>query len=232
MLTTSEIRRHLRTHGCPTHAAGVQWFFKEDIRSHGWRTADLRRYAREVHRQLAPKPAALIEIAERLFRGAYLEERALGVLMLERSLPGFGEAEFRRFVAWLDLATTWADLDALAMYLLGPMMHASHRRARRALAWTRSRNRWRRRAAAVSLIDGVRQGAFTDEATAVTMRLLEDEDDMVQKGLGWLLREWGKVRPDETIPLLMRVRSQTSRLVLRTACERLTPAQRARILSR
>ena len=95
------------------------------------------------------------------------------------------------------------------------------------------RGRWRVTiAAAVSLIDGVRHGLFTAEATTVTDHLLADRDDMVQKGLGWLLREWGKVRPAETVPLLMSIRERTSRLVLRTACERLPADARARILAR
>jgi 3-methyladenine DNA glycosylase AlkD len=65
----------------------------------------------------------------------------------------------------------------------------------------------------------------------MTRRLLADDDDMVRKGLGWLLREWGKVRPEETVPLLMDVRARAARLVLRTACERLPARDRARILA-
>jgi 3-methyladenine DNA glycosylase AlkD len=128
--------------------------------------------------------------------------------------------------------STWADHDALVMYLLGPLMTADPRRAQRAFIWASSRHRWYRRAAAVVLIDGVRKGLFTNEATDMTHCLLADDDDMVRKGLGWLLREWGKVRPEETVPLLMDVRTQAARLVLRTACERLPARDRARILAR
>jgi 3-methyladenine DNA glycosylase AlkD len=77
----------------------------------------------------------------------------------------------------------------------------------------------------------VRKGAFTAEATSITSLLVGDRDDMVQKGLGWLLREWGKVRPKETVPLLMTIRARATRLVLRTACERLSAGQRALVLS-
>jgi 3-methyladenine DNA glycosylase AlkD len=83
----------------------------------------------------------------------------------------------------------------------------------------------------VSLIDGVRRGAFSAEASAIAHRLAGDRDDMVRKGLGWLLREWGKARPHEAVPLLMDIRPRTSRLVLRTACERLPARERTRILA-
>ncbi|MGA7217167.1 MAG: hypothetical protein WBX38_02575 [Candidatus Sulfotelmatobacter sp.] len=32
----AQIRRALKTGGSPEHAKGVQWFFKDEIKSHGW----------------------------------------------------------------------------------------------------------------------------------------------------------------------------------------------------
>ena len=227
-----DIVRHLKSHGSPEHAAGVQWFFKEQVRSHGWYTAELRRYARMLHGQLAADEALLLDVAERLFASPVLEEKALAVTMLQPSLGRFGRAEFRRFETWLGKVISWADHDALAMYLIGPMLVADPRRVRRPLRWAASPGRWRRRAAAVSLIHGIRRGLFEEEAVAVTERLIADDDDMVQKGLGWLLREWAKHDPAAAVPVLMAIRARAPRLVLRTACEKLSPVLRARILSR
>lgn len=36
----SQIRQTLKDGGSAEHAAGVQWFFKDEIKSHGWYTAD------------------------------------------------------------------------------------------------------------------------------------------------------------------------------------------------
>jgi 3-methyladenine DNA glycosylase AlkD len=223
---------HLKARGSPGHAAGVQWFFKEEVRSHGWYTADLRRYARALHKELAPDQRLLLNVAERLFAGAVLEEKALAVTILEPSLTRFGVVEFRRFEGWLGRVRSWADHDALAMFLIGPMMVADPARAKRPLRWAGSPSRWRRRAAAVSLIHGIRRGLFYGEARAVTERLVDDRDDMVQKGLGWMLREWAKHDPKAALPVLMEIRSRASRLVLRTACEKLSPALRQRVLAR
>ena len=223
--------RHLEEHGSAEHAAGVQWFFKEEVRSHGWYTAALRRYAKALHKQLAADQALLLDVADRLFRSPFLEEKALAVTMLQPSLGRFGSAEFRRFETWLGLVSSWADHDALAMYLVGPMLVADPRRVKRPLRWALSPSRWRRRAAAVSLIHGIRRGMFQNEAIAVTDRLLADGDDMVQKGLGWLLREWAKHDPKAAVPVLMAIRGRASRLVLRTGCETLTPELRERVLA-
>lgn len=223
---------YLKANGSPEHAAGVQWFFKEQVRSHGWYTAPLRRYAVALHTQLAADQALLIDVAERLFASPVLEEKALAVTMLQPSVRRFGGAEFRRFETWLSEVVSWADHDALAMLLIGPMLVADPRRVKRPLRWAASPSRWRRRAAAVSLIHGIRQGLFQKEAMAVTERLLADRDDMVQKGLGWLLREWAKHDPKAAVPVLMGIRGRAPRLVLRTGCEKLSPAVRKRILAK
>ena len=61
--------------------------------------------------------------------------------------------------------------------------------------------------------------------------LLSDQDDMVRKGLGWLLRETAKYDARRTVPYLVRIRARAPRLVLRTACETLPAAMRRRILA-
>jgi 3-methyladenine DNA glycosylase AlkD len=227
-----EIVRHLEQHGCPAHAAGAQQYFKETVKSYGWRAPDLRAYARTVHKALAADQGLLMDVAERLFAGKTLEAKALGVLVLQPSLRRFGNGEFRRFEKWLKFVISWADHDALATCLLGPMIVADPRRLKRPLRWAASPDRWHKRAAAVSLIHGIRRGLFMKEARAVTERLLADRDDMVQKGLGWLLREWAKYHPAQAVPVLMAIRGHATRLVLRTGCEKLGPADRRRILER
>jgi 3-methyladenine DNA glycosylase AlkD len=61
--------------------------------------------------------------------------------------------------------------------------------------------------------------------------LLGDQDDMVQKGLAWLLRETAKFDPKRTIPYLTKIRARAPRLVLRTACETLSLSVKKKILA-
>src|ERR1700733_7878038 len=88
----------------------------------------------------------------------------------------------------------------------------------------------KRRAACVALIRGTRERRFFREIVRLSNQLLDDKDDMVQKGLGWLLRETAKADPQRTVPYLMKIRKRSPRLVLRTACETLNPAARKRVL--
>ena len=229
-----QIRTDLRRGGSPEHAQGVQRFFKEEVRSHGWRTADLRRFARKTSREIQARNglATLVEVVDRLFVGDILEEKIFAVLLLENSVRKLGDREFRLFDGWIDHIGSWSDHDALVHYLIGPMIVAEPKRAEHVLRWAKSRNRWRRRAAAVSLIHSARRRLLFPEIVRVSESLLSDKDDMAQKGLGWLLREAAKADPKTTVSYLLRIRDRAPRLVLRTACETLTPATRSRVLSR
>ena len=229
----AQIRRALKDGGSAEHAAGVQWFFKDEIKSHGWYTADLRRAAVRFRRELKKERGLdfLVQVADHLFSGPVLEEKIAAVFLLEKLDAEFGDREFKLFESWLDRINSWADHDGLVHYLISPMVASKPARASAVSRWAKSPNRWRRRAACVALIRGARAKMFFPEITKLSDSLLADEDDMVQKGLGWLLRETAKFDAKRTVPYLMKIRGRAPRLVLRTACETLPPEVKERILA-
>jgi 3-methyladenine DNA glycosylase AlkD len=225
----AHIRRVLKDGGSAPHAE-VQWFFEEILSADGIR--QVRKVVR-VRRTIVREQDVgfLVKVADQLFRGRILEEKFLAVFLLEKIVVGFGDAEFRLFELWLDRIGSWADHDGLVHYLIAPMMIIKTSRAQRVFVWARSRNRWRRRAACVALIQGTRRKMFLPQIIRLSNMLLTDEDDMVQKGLGWLLRETAKYAPTRAIPYLRQIRGRAPRLVLRTACETLPPSARRKILA-
>ena len=229
----AHIRRVLKDGGSAPHAEGVQRFFKEEIKSRGWYTAELRKVAVRFRRTLVKERGLefLVQVADRLFAGRVLEEKTFAVLLLQTLTDDLGETEFRLFESWLARIRNWADHDGLVHYLIAPMIAAEPKRVANVFRWAKSRDRWHRRAACVGLIQGTRQKMFFPEIVRLSNFLLSDEDDMVQKGLGWLLRETAKADPKKTVPYLMKIRERVPRLVLRTACETLPLETRKRILS-
>jgi 3-methyladenine DNA glycosylase AlkD len=230
--SAAEIRCLLKDGGSAEHATGVQWFFKEEIKSHGWYTAALRKAAIQFRRGVAGEHGMefVVRVADKLFVGRNLEEKVFAVFLLEKQTQNFGDAEFQLFASWLDRVSSWADHDAPVHDLLAPMVVAAPPRSRHVFVWAKSPNPWRRRAACVALIRGTRERRFFAEILRLSNQLLNDEDDMVQKGLGWLLRETAKANPKRTVPYLTKIRKKAPRLVLRTACETLPVAERTRIL--
>jgi 3-methyladenine DNA glycosylase AlkD len=210
----------------------VQWLFKDEIKSHGGYTAELRRAVRRCRREILRKHDFdfLVKVADKLFFGNVLEEKIAAVFLLEKMDAQFGDREFRTFESWLDRISSWADHDGLVHYLIAPMVAANPARVKDVFCWAKSRDRWHRRAACVAMIRGARAKMLFPEIVKLSDSLLGDQDDMVQKGLGWLLRETAKFDAQRTVPYLMKVRGRAPRLVLRTACETLPAATRARVL--
>ena len=228
----AQIRRALRDGGSTEHASGVQWYFKDEIKSHGWYAAALRRAVRRCRREILREHdfEFLVKVADSLFSGSVLEEKVAAVFLLETLEAQFGERELRLFEAWLDRISSWADHDGLVHYLIAPTLAARPARAKIVFRWAKSPSRWHRRAACVALIRGARAKMFFPEIVRLSDFLLNDSDDMVQKGLGWLLRETAKFDAKHTVPYLMKIRGKAPRLVLRTACETLPGAVKKKIL--
>lgn len=230
----AHIRRVLLNGASAPHTEEVQRFFKEEIQSRGWYTDELRKVALRFRKAILTDcdQKFLLAVADKLFRGRILEEKGFAVILLQGMTSKFGAAEFKLFASWLPRVSTWADHDALASYLLGPMIAEDTDRARIVFTWAKSKNRWLRRAAAVSLIRAIREQKCRREVIQISNLLLNDKDDMVQKGLGWLLREAAKYDHDETLPYLMKIRTRAPRLVIRTACETLPKAERDEVRCR
>src|SRR5271165_7668425 len=77
----SQIRRALKDGGSAEHASGVQWFFKDEIQSHGWYTAPLRRAVRRCRGEILRERDFdfLVKVADELFAGSVLEEKVAAV---------------------------------------------------------------------------------------------------------------------------------------------------------
>jgi 3-methyladenine DNA glycosylase AlkD len=234
--TSAYIAKHIRTvlknGGSAPHTVEVQRFFKHEVKSRGWYTHELRKVAVRFRRTIIAESGLpfLLQVADQLFLGDVLEEKIFAVVILQGVVEQFGKPEFKLFEGWLDRVSSWADHDALVHDLIGPMIAADAAYLSRPPRWARQKNRWHQRASAVSLIHSTRQHKNFGDIQRITEMLLTSDDDMVRKGLGWLLREAAKANPEQTVAYLMAIRHRAPRLVLRTACETLPATTRERVL--
>ncbi len=232
--SAARLKRRLRDLRDPDVKASQQRFFKEPVESLGIRTPDLRQIARAAareYRDLKLDVADVIDIAERLWQGRHLEERILGLLILERFQRHLKPQHWPRFDAWIDSLSNWGETDALCGCVLAPLLQAEPKPMERLTAWTESPNRWRRRAAAVALVPQARRGARLEAAMEIADRLAEDRDDMVEKGVGWLLKEASRTQPQVVVDFILANVGRLSRTTVRYASEKLTESQRERVMS-
>lgn len=225
----AEIRDRLWAMADPAGEAGVQRFFKDKVKAYGIRTPALRKLSQEYvksHRGTVGLDEALA-IGDRLIRCELLEEKAMAFLLAERFAGRLRPAHVVVFDRWIDYADNWATIDGICSTSLGKIILRYGPPTGELLAWAGDANLWRRRAAAVSLVPSARRGRYLEESLRVADRLMADEEDLVQKGVGWLLKEQSAQHPDEVVDYLKRWAGRTSRLVLRYASEKL-PAERRR----
>ena len=167
-----------------------------------------------------------IEVAQELIASKTLDEAQVGIRILDRMRRHLTPRHFDTLDAWVDHLTNWANTDGLSTWLIAETIKKDPSLHRRLLEWTTSENRWRRRAAAVSLVPITRKGDMLEEALAIADRLMTDGDDMVQKGVGWLLKEASKEHPDEVREYLLKWRAEAPALILRYASEKLPKDRR------
>ena len=188
--------------------------------------------ADSVWREIRSLPRAERDrLCEALFASRRFENGALVCYVYRRFAKECGAREFRMFARWMDrYVDNWGLTDGVSLWLLGASILNEPALIAELPKWTRSKNRWKRRAAAVSLVYPAKRGLYTQRIFEIAELLLADPDDMVQKGVGWLLKETYPKKPGEVVRFLLPHRATAPRLVLRYAAEKMTAADRERVL--
>jgi 3-methyladenine DNA glycosylase AlkD len=174
----------------------------------------------------------VLVIADQLWRGGVLEERSLAIFLLSKFKRHFESRHWRHFDTYVDSLSNWGETDGLCGYVLAPLLENEPALIARLKPWTHSANRWRRRAAAVALVPAARRGLYHDSAYEVCDRLADDRDDLVEKAVGWLLKEISRTRPQQVADYLVENKTRLSRTTIRYAAEKLPAKTRARVLAR
>jgi hypothetical protein len=171
--------------------------------------------------------------AGELMRDPYLETKGIGIEVVARYRRSFTPRLLPSWKRWLagNLSTNWATTDAICGMLIGPLLADHPELLEQMRAWAVHRNMWVRRASAVALIPAMRRGLALDLAYDVARMLHADGEDLIQKAVGWMLREAGKQDSDRLERYLRANGPATPRTTLRYAIERFPPAKRQALLA-
>ncbi len=228
------IRSELAARVDPVYREGARNFSRDPVDLWGVRAPDVKQIARAAYHELkAWPPAQRDEFVDGLWKSGKLEEAGVAIYVYRRFGKQCAAREFRLFTSWVDrYVTNWAACDGVSSWLLAACVENDPALIRHLPAWTRSTNRWKRRAAIVSLLQEAKQGRHTAEILAIAERLLTDADDMVRKGVGWVLKETYPKKPREVVTFLKPRAATAPRLVLRIAAEKMSARDRAAVLAR
>ncbi len=202
---------------------------------HNVGTGRMRALAREIHARHRGEwsLADTVGFANALIVDPHLEAKGVGIEVLRRERRRFTPALLATWKRWLSdgHSANWATTDSICGYLIGPLLVAHPELAPRVAAWRSHKNIWMRRASAVGLLKLVGRGRALDLAYRVAADLHEDREDLIQKAVGWMLREAGKADPRRLERYLRANGPRIPRTTVRYAIERFPPEKRRALLA-
>jgi 3-methyladenine DNA glycosylase AlkD len=231
------ITRSLDGMARPAGSFDAARYFRGDhgLRFHNAGTASMRALARDVYAANKDQwtVADAMDVADVLMRDPYLEAKSVGVELVARYRKTFTLALLQRWKRWLadNLSANWATTDAMCGLLIGPFLVDHPAMTSRIHGWSGDRNMWVRRASAVSLIPLLRKGNALDTGYSIASRLHPDREDLIQKAVGWMLREAGKTDMPRLERYLLKNGARIPRTTLRYAIERFPASKRKKLLT-
>ena len=176
-----------------------------------------------------------MDVALPLLKSSWHEARALGLMLLVR-LYQRGDEKTRKRIYDLYLKSTgfvnnWDLVDLSAEHIVGAWLNDKPAERKRVLTrLAQSKSLWERRIAMLATFHYIKQGDYA-ETLRIAAMLLKDDEDLIQKAVGWMLREVGKrIGEAQEESFLKRYYRQMPRTMLRYAIERFAEPKRNRYL--
>jgi 3-methyladenine DNA glycosylase AlkD len=228
-LSAAQFVKKLKTYASPEEIEKTQRYFKsgkgeygEGDKFIGVRMGQLFALAKEFI-EMPP------DEIEKLLENPIHEVRAGGLSIMgqqsrRKKTPDSRRKElFDLYLRRHDRVNNWDLVDLGALYVVGIYLLDKPRDILYKLA--RSKNIWERRTAIVSTGQFIRQGDV-DDTFKIAEMLLKDDQDLVHKGTGWMLREAGDSDRKKLLNFLDKHAATMPRTLLRYSLEHLDPKQR------
>ncbi|MDD4409739.1 MAG: DNA alkylation repair protein [Candidatus Pacebacteria bacterium] len=230
----NNIRKELRGSSDEHTRSTGKRFFKEEVKMYGVKNADATRITKQYDKKiLVMEKKEVFALCEDLWRSGYMEESFIACHWAYIIHDKYGPDDFKVFGRWVnEYVSNWASCDTLCNHAVGSLIEMYPEHLKDLEEWTKSANRWTRRAAAVSLIIPAKQGKFLEEIFRIADALLFDKEDLVQKGYGWMLKAASQAHQDEVFEYVMNNRDKMPRTALRYAIEKMPAPLRERAMVR
>lgn len=214
-------------------AASFQRYFKEPVRLYGVDYAALKARRKELAARVRKGwtlDDALL-YCEEMLKDPHLEARGEGFQAVGDFVAEAGPELLEHVHRWLaSFCENWGLVDNLVPTVLSPLLRRYPDLVAEVVGWTASPVLWVRRGSAVAFVRLMDDPVMMDAGYEVALRLQDDDADLIQKAVGWMLREAGKVDPARLEAFLLAEGPRTPRTTLRYAIEKLSREDRKRLM--
>jgi len=230
----SRVRRELKAASSESARITGLRFFREEVTLYGIRAEDVKRISKanyELIRHLSKQE--ILSLCDILWNSGMVEETFVACMWSEKLTGQFTPDDFAILDKWVhNNVSNWASCDTLCNHTVGDFIQMYPEYIISLKRWAVSDNRWVRRASAVSLIIPARKGKFLGDIFDIATILLEDTDDMVQKGYGWMLKAASQADQKEVFDFVMNHKSRMPRTALRYAIEKMPAELRSQAMKK
>ncbi|MFA5169223.1 MAG: DNA alkylation repair protein [Candidatus Paceibacterota bacterium] len=226
-MAISSVKKELLKNGDKEQAKHLSRFFKTGKGQYGEGDVFLGIKV-PVQREIVKKfkDAELKEIQE-LLNDEFHECRLTGLLILVQK---YKKAENKReiFDFYLKNAkriNNWDLVDLTAPGIVGDFLLDKKKEREILYSLVKSKNLWERRISVLSTFTFLRNKDYKD-ILKIAEILLKDEQDLIHKAVGWMLRELGKRNKEVEVSFLNKHHRKMPRTMLRYSIEKFSPRER------
>jgi len=162
------------------------------------------------------------------------EAAHLGVFLLAFSIDDAKSLDANALDSMVGVFRGWSVTDAFCIEVLQPLLERFTSDVLSLIAgWATAGSRWKRRASVVVFVRKIgASGCYTNHGLRACERLITDSDDLVRKGIGWVLKDLmrGDRGPVLEYVVNLRKRGVTSVITL-YALRDIRGAERQRVLA-
>ena len=230
----TNIRKELKKNSEKKTKESFKRFFKEEVVLYGVKSAIVSKIAKKYFQEIKElNKKELFLICEELLKSNYCEEAYIVSNWLPKRLELFEKKDIKIFKKWIDLyINNWAKCDGFCNHTIGDLLEKFPEILPEIKSWSKSKNKWLKRASAVSLILPARRGKYLTDVFEISDVLLLDAEDMVLKGYGWLLKEASRKHQKEVLSYVLKHKKIMPRTSLRYAIELMPEELRQKALKK
>ncbi|MCK4635648.1 MAG: DNA alkylation repair protein [Candidatus Moranbacteria bacterium] len=222
-----KVRKELKENIDLEYKKGLERFFKEPIELYGVRAGIVRKIASKHWKKIKDlNKKEIFNLCEELLKSNYLEESTITFTWARKKKDEFKKSDFIIFENWLKkYVNTWSKCDDFCTHAFGELIFTFPELLLKTEKWRRSKNRWVRRAASIIFIHSIKQKEkiYLKNIFEVSQYFIDiqDEDDLVQKGYGWTLKEAANIYSQEVFDFVLKNKKIMPRTALRYAIEKM-----------
>ncbi len=209
-----------------------------NFKGYGHKISEIEKILKDIKNEYQCAYKDAVDVFKNLIKSNTHEEKFAAVFFLNLFKKNFNKNtisifhdEFKKY------CDTWAICDSTMIRIIGPFLGkiGNEDLAKKTIDdWSNSEDLWINRASMVILLKIImlKKDYFVSESYMFDLaeKMLQDNDDYILKGVGWLLKTYSKYNPEVITKYLNKNKKRLPRLVLRYASEKLPKETRQQIL--